>query len=307
MTGEQPGENPEFSSPDASDVGGEQVMHDWWGEPEGAGPAAPAPTERTPAARRKGLVMIGAGAAVAAAAIVGALALTGGGSHKSATVNAGGPNTTIANANGGAGRRGRRQGTFGTIASISGSRLTISRADGSTVDVTTTSATQVTMSAPGTLADVKVGDRVTAVGTGTATAVTAQRINDTGTAPAAGGGPGAGAGRGPRNGAGGAPDPTRAFAFGTVTGVNGQTITLRAADGSTVTVTTTPTSSITVVRPSSLSALRVGQQVQVVGPTAGDGTVTANRILEGAGLGGFRGGPGDPAGGGAPGGSSGTA
>jgi hypothetical protein len=69
---------------------------------------------------------------------------------------------------------------------------------------------------------------------------------------------------------------------GTIAAVNGTTLTVTAADGTTSTVTAAPTTAVSLVKPSSLASLQVGQTVRATGTTADDGTVTATAVREGA-------------------------
>jgi len=69
---------------------------------------------------------------------------------------------------------------------------------------------------------------------------------------------------------------------GTVSAVNGTTITVTGNGGAVTPVTTNPSTVVTVFRPSTLAALAVGQTVRVTGPSDGSGTVTASAIQEGA-------------------------
>lgn len=67
---------------------------------------------------------------------------------------------------------------------------------------------------------------------------------------------------------------------GTVTAVDGDTVTIELEDGSTVTVTTSADTTVTV--DGSLSDLAVGDTVTAAGETDDDGNVTATSITEGA-------------------------
>ncbi|WP_411698388.1 DUF5666 domain-containing protein [Conyzicola sp.] len=81
------------------------------------------------------------------------------------------------------------------------------------------------------------------------------------------------------------------FTSGTVTAVDGDTVTLELTDGSTVTVTTTDATTITTTEDSSVSALAEGDSLTVVGDADDDGNVAATSISEGAtGFGGGMGG-----------------
>jgi hypothetical protein len=88
-------------------------------------------------------------------------------------------------------------------------------------------------------------------------------------------------------GASGAPaDPggsiPAGFAAGTVSAVNGTTITVTSPDGTATTVAPSPSVKVTTLQPSSVSALATGQTVRVIGPVGSDGSVTAASIQEGS-------------------------
>jgi hypothetical protein len=81
------------------------------------------------------------------------------------------------------------------------------------------------------------------------------------------------------------------FTAGTVTAVDGDTVTIETTDGSTVTVTTTDDTTVTTTEDSSVSALTEGDSLTVVGEADDDGNVAATSISEGAtGFGGGMGG-----------------
>ncbi len=239
------------------------------------------------------LVVIGGAAVVFVVGI--ALGVRAATSHSSTAAAGNGPN---GNRNG----PGGRGATLGTLASVHGSVLTVTTNDGNKVVVNTSGSTRVTRSSSGTLADIKVGDRVTFRGTSSGTnAVTAEQIGDTGSAdqapsggaPAAGG-PGNGTGTFRGNGGNGPPGGPGGggFAAGTVAAINGNTMTVTATDGTSIAVTTSSTTTVTTVQPASISDLKAGETLRVVGRTTSNGSVTANAIQEGAGggLGGFGGG-----------------
>jgi len=81
----------------------------------------------------------------------------------------------------------------------------------------------------------------------------------------------AASGSGPQGGA-----PT----MGTVTAVNGSTITVQTTSGSSVTVSTSASTTVLVTKAGSVSDLTVGEQIMVRG-TSSNGTVTATSIREG--------------------------
>lgn len=98
--------------------------------------------------------------------------------------------------------------------------------------------------------------------------------------------------RGGQNGArgGGAGNAVGNATAGTVTSVDGNTITLKTLDGRTVTITAGSATKVTVNTSGSVSDLASGDTVVVQGTTNSDGNVTADSIAEG-GIGGLRGGP----------------
>jgi hypothetical protein len=208
-----------------------------------------------------------------------------------------------------AGGLGGRPGTSGTIASMNGASITVTDAQlGTTVSVTTSSATRVTVTKTVALSDIVKGDSVVVTGTGSGRAITATRISDSGTRAAGSGGraggrfggrfgaggrlngsgpPGSGPGRGAPPGSG---SGTGGFAAGTVTNVHGNTLVLASRNGSAATtVTTTASTTVTKTMSASLTDLKVGESVQISGTTGPNGVVAATSIREGGGFG-FRGG-----------------
>ena len=90
----------------------------------------------------------------------------------------------------------------------------------------------------------------------------------------------------PDGAAGGAPGDAPAgmggFTSGTVTAVDGDTVTLELADGSVVTITTTDDTTVTTTQDSSVADLAEGDSLTVVGEADDDGNVAATSIAEGA-------------------------
>jgi len=81
------------------------------------------------------------------------------------------------------------------------------------------------------------------------------------------------------------------FTSGTVTAVDGDTVTLELEDGSTVTVTTTDDTTVTTTSDAAVSDLAEGDSLTVIGEADDDGNVAATSISEGAtGFGGGMGG-----------------
>jgi hypothetical protein len=232
--------------------------------------------------------------------VLGANALSGGGSS-SASTGAQGPGNGAGQGN------PARRGTAGTLQSIDGSTLTVatfnrgaggSNAGGGTTTVITNGSTKFSKAVTGSFSDIKAGDRVTAMGTPDGTnSVTATRITDTGTMTGAFGGGGGGGRRFGGNGSGNggappsslpnrgtSPDPN-SFANGTVKSIAGTTLTVTQADGTAKTVNTNGSTAVSVLKAVSISDLTTGQAVTVRGTTNSDGTVTASNVVEG--LGGF--------------------
>ena len=251
---------------------------------------------------------------VAAAAFFVTKSVAGGGSSSPA-----GATTNSSTPGNGSGQRGGLQGRFpgtaGEISAISGTTLTVQDRQGQSVKVTTTDSTRFTTEKTVAVSDIAKGDRVSVNGTQSGTTIAATRVTiaDLQATPQGNGLPGgATPGNGPQNGSGppggfgAGPPPTDAngnptgfgsgngngngngrppggFAFGTVTAVDGNTITLSSFDGSTVTVTTTPSTTVTKSVQGSLSDLKVGQNVRAMGTTGSDGTVAATSVSEGSG------------------------
>ncbi len=204
-------------------------------------------------------------------------------------------------------------GTVGTIASIDGSTLEVETMDGSTVQVATTADTEVVVSEDGDLADIEVGDHLAVEGSTSGDEIAANRLIDTGDEEMAGlGAPPDGAAA-PSDGAAGQTDGAagqtdgatgqtdsgpsmgggRGLTRGTVTAIEGDTITLSAEDGSTVTVTASDDTTVSIQRSGAVSDLDEGDTVMVRGETS-DGTVTATSIRSGELPGGRDGGGGMP-------------
>lgn len=128
------------------------------------------------------------------------------------------------------------------------------------------------------------------IGQNTASASNASSLR--GGFPGGQGGPGGyGAFGGGQGQNGGAPGAGGGFASGTITAIDGNTITIKKADGSTVKVTTSGSTTVTKSSTANVSDLSTGEKVTAIGQADSSGNVTANRISEGdGGLGGFGGG-----------------
>lgn len=189
--------------------------------------------------------------------------------------------TTLAGAAGPGGRGGfggpggfGGRGTDGTVASIDGSKFTVTTPGGETVTVATSSSTTFSTASTGSVADLKAGDNVTVVGTTSGTTVDAERITDTGSTAPTDGAPNGASPPGISDGRGGAPTG------GIVEAVNGSSLTVTTAASTSITVNTTSATVVSLVRPSSLGALKLGDEVQVNGTTS-NGTVEATSVRTG--------------------------
>jgi hypothetical protein len=236
--------------------------------------------------------------------------------------NANGSSGGSGNFQGGNGTfQGRFPGASGEITAIDGTTLTVKDRQNQSVKVTTSAGTRITIEKTVAVGDIAKGDRISVTGTRSGTTFAASRISITdlqfrapGTGSQGGTTPGGGSGTngqpggfgppGGFSGQGGPPvtdangNPTgranrRAlggFTFGTVTKVDGGTITISSFDGSTTTVTTTSSTTVTKSVQGSFSDLKVGQNIRAVGTTGSDGSVAATSINEGSGGFGFFGG-----------------
>jgi hypothetical protein len=180
----------------------------------------------------------------------------------------------------------------GTIAAINGNTITLNTQTG-VAKVQTTPSTTVTVTSTGAVSQIATGDRVVVSGTPSGTTIAADTISDVGKSPQGGGPFGGngqrvrrgfrrfGNGQGNFNGGPNGQSPNgRSFAVGTVTAVNGSTLTIKTANGTTDTVTTTSSTNVTITKAGSVSDLKSGDQITVIGNTA-NGVTTATRIAEG--------------------------
>jgi hypothetical protein len=249
-------------------------------DPPAHSPGETSPTPAAPKPARRIIAALVAAAVIGVGGFVGLNAVKG---HKTAAATVTSASANGARPPGGPGGAGR--GTNGTLASVSGSTFIVANQDGTSTKVVTDSSTRITMSVAAAVGDVKQGDNVVVTGTSTGSnAIAAQRISVRDAAAPAPGAPTNGAGRGARPGGGTA--PAGSFAAGSVTSVSGGTLTVKDASGTAWTVTTSTSTTVTKAAPTTLSALVIGQPVQVMGAKANDGTVTATSVQQGNG-GGF--------------------
>ncbi len=166
----------------------------------------------------------------------------------------------------------RGAGVSGTVASVSGTTITLTGSDGKTYTVDASKAALEKMQTI-TTADVKVGDTLNVHGTVDGTSVSAEHIMS-GKIPMGGfgGGPGKGHGRGPG-------------VVGTVSALSGNTLTVLGKDGTSYTVDATSakvSKSVSGAKPTdaTVSAIAVGDTVGIQGTVTGT-SVVANHIMDG--------------------------
>ena len=194
-------------------------------------------------------------------------------------------------------------GVTGTVASVGDSSFEVTTSDGTTT-VKVTSDTRITETTDGSIDDLAVGDNIMVISSGTSSSsstVAASRIVDLGDQQLRGpGGDDDGSGQAPPwsqsdqgNGSSsgstgssssnqapqGAPQggmPTG----GTITKIDGDTITVKTRDGSTVKVTTSSSTTVSIEEALEIGDLSKGDEVSVMGQSA-DGTVTAFMVRVG--------------------------
>ncbi len=168
------------------------------------------------------------------------------------------------------------QGVMGTVSAVSGDTITLTGKDGTTYTVNAGSAS-ITKNMTVGISDIKVGDTLMAQGTVNGTSVTATNIHD-GVPPMGsmmGGHMGHGMGHG---------------VHGTVTAIQGTTLTVNATDPRTNTTSTytVDASSAKVLLPGtgrkptegSVSSIKTGDTVMVAGDVSGQ-SITAKMIFDG--------------------------
>lgn len=261
---------------------------DWWFDD----PRSPRHQEGTKKSLRT-WIAAGAGALLlAAGAIAGVSALSSSDSLANATAGNNGPR-------GAGGFPGGRQGmpgglgTAGTISHIAGSSFTLNTTTDDSVDVTTKADTTVVEATSGSISDIKQGDHVVVFGTTADNKIAASRITsgDTDTLRGPGGGPGQGGppsgrapggnGAPPNGGPAGPRDRSGIPTAGVVTSVDGSTLKIETDANTTITVTTSSSTEVQLQHTTSVSNLKIGDDVTVNGTTT-DGTVAATNIRVGA-------------------------
>lgn len=169
-------------------------------------------------------------------------------------------------------------GVMGTVSAVNGSSITLTGKDGTTYTVDAGSAS-ITKDMTVSVSDIKVGDTLMAHGTVSGTSVTATNIHDG--VPPMGGMMGGHMGHGMGMGHG---------VHGTVTAIQGTTLTVNATDPRTNTTSTytVDASSAKVMLPGtgaqptegSVSSIKTGDTVMVAGDVSGQ-SITAKMIFDG--------------------------
>jgi RNase P/RNase MRP subunit p29 len=181
---------------------------------------------------------------------------------------------------------GQARGTVaGTVTSFDGTTLVLSERSGGTVTVTTSASTVVMKVQAASVSDILPNDRVVVTGpAGVAGSVTATAIvlANPSSSSTGGGGFGRPGGRGRR-----ATRPTpsagaRRGIAGTVSFIQGSTLTVKTASGSSVQVVTTPTTTVSQTLGAALSDITTGEVCRVSGTKNADGSYNAVRIVIGA-------------------------
>lgn len=162
----------------------------------------------------------------------------------------------------------------GHVTKIDGPTVSVQQADNSTVAVTTNSETAIQKSVVSALADLKTGDVITVDGTKTGdTAYSAKTITNLGQRA---GGTGGDAGRPPNAAPPGVPGPA---VTGRITSMDSGTITVQGFDGATVTVTSSPATVVKTQQPGTLSDIKTGDLIVILGDKTGDTGFLARSIV----------------------------
>jgi hypothetical protein len=180
---------------------------------------------------------------------------------------------------------------IGMLKQISGQTLQLTTQRGATVTVTYTSATRFTRETTLPASSLQEGTPVRVVVTRSAGSYTATSIVVTSTTatglpgfPRAGGTPGAGRGaaacftRARGNGTPGAGATNFRGLLGTVSHLNGTTLTITDSAGADFTVTLTAQTQIIETMSSTATALKVGQALTVTGRAASQGSIQASLV-----------------------------
>jgi hypothetical protein len=183
-------------------------------------------------------------------------------------------------------------GVSGTVKSVSGNTIEMTGQDGKSVSVKTSDQTTYQKSSSVTLADLKAGDTISAMGDQSGTEITARSVQIGiigGMGPGGGAGPRGGtppAGKGapqggppPGNGQGG--NGNRSGVAGTITSINGNTIQVTGQDGKSVSVKIDANTAFIKTISATLAEVKTGDQVMALGESSSE-TLTARIIQIGA-------------------------
>jgi len=172
-----------------------------------------------------------------------------------------------------------RRGIAGTLKAINGTSLTIARAGGGSVSVTTSPSTIIRRTVLAKTSDVKDGQVVAVQGTSSGpNAIAAQQVALLPT----GAGPGLGVRSPGGGGRFGGQAPQTGFAVGTVAKASNGTFTVNLPDGTSVAVTTSSATKVVSTVDSPLKDLVIGQPTVVLGNVNLDGSVGATQVAQGS-------------------------
>jgi len=180
---------------------------------------------------------------------------------------------------------GQKPAVFGTVTAVNGTTITVaSRSFGkdaatTTYSVNAANATVFKNNATSTVSSIAINDQIMVMGTVSGTNVTAASIRDGISMMNRGNGPNTAG-----NGGTGQTPPFKGtgepVVAGTVSAVNGNSITITTSSNTSYTVNTASTTVNKAGAASSVSAISVGDYIVVQGPVNGT-TVTASSILDG--------------------------
>jgi hypothetical protein len=169
-----------------------------------------------------------------------------------------------------------RRGIAGTLKAVNGTTLTIARAGGGTVSVTTSPSTIIRRTVLGKTTDIKDGQVVAVQGTSSAqNAIAAQQVAllPTGAGPRL---------RSPAGGGRlGGQAPKTGFAVGTVAKASNGTFTVDLPDGTSVAITTSSSTKVVSTVDAPLRDLVIGQPTVVLGNVNSDGSISATQVAQG--------------------------
>lgn len=170
----------------------------------------------------------------------------------------------------------QQRGVAGEITAINGSTITVSSMDRkgkqqttdstpetSTFTVSTASSTTFSKIVDGTVGDLAKGDIISIAGTTSNGTVTAKGIRQVDQLPDPE------QGQGMRHAPHQGPGRSGQHTLGTITAVNGSTVTVKTVSGGSVTATTTSDTKVSVIEKASISDLAMGDTIRVKGMVSG--------------------------------------